>query len=174
MSSSVVYGLTEVHAQLSFFIYQLNPKAYAEPLSCLGGNSIGKHCRHILEIFDNLAKGLSKGQVDYETRERNVIYETDPIAFIEKLTDLIQELCTRDFSSSITVIHQPFPNLLEEETFSTTLGRELLYNLEHMIHHMAIIRLGAESANLGSIIPSEFGVAFSTLRFQEQLKNVHA
>ena len=44
--------------------------------------------------------------------------------------------------------------------------RELIYNLEHAIHHMAYIRIGVEC--LGTIIlPKEFGIAPATNRYRK-------
>ena len=49
----------------------------------------------------------------------------------------------------------------------TNYYRELAYNLEHTIHHMALIRVGiAEVSSLS--VPENFGVAYSTLKFRER------
>ena len=55
----------------------------------------------------------------------------------------------------------------EPEKIETNYYREILYNLEHTIHHMALIRVGL--GEIGRILVDEdFGVAPSTIKFRQQ------
>jgi hypothetical protein len=45
--------------------------------------------------------------------------------------------------------------------------RELVYNIEHAIHHMALIKIGLRAEFSSVIIPDSFGVASSTLRYDQ-------
>jgi len=48
----------------------------------------------------------------------------------------------------------------------TNFEREIAYNLEHTIHHMALIRVGvAEATTLQ--VPDEFGVASATVKYRK-------
>ena len=50
---------------------------------------------------------------------------------------------------------------------ATNYHREIAYNLEHTIHHMALIRVGlTEVAKIE--LPENFGVASSTVKFRNQ------
>ncbi|MBI1221140.1 MAG: hypothetical protein GC180_00940 [Bacteroidetes bacterium] len=167
-ANSINRALLEVQSQLEYLTDQLPEGTYAESLDILNGNSIGKHCRHILEAFENMESGLPNGTVDYENRKRQIIYEVDPDAFIERLAKLIRNLSKAEKSTPLKVRHEPFPDQLDAQEFKSSLGRELLFNMEHMIHHMAIIRLAATHQNLDNCLLPEFGIAFSTLNYQNK------
>jgi len=58
---------------------------------------------------------------------------------------------------------------LQNETVAieSNFDRELVYNLEHAIHHMALIRVGINE--LTDVIVSEkFGVAPSTIKYRAE------
>jgi hypothetical protein len=49
----------------------------------------------------------------------------------------------------------------------TNYYREVAYNLEHTIHHMALIRVGVNEVS-SIVLPDQFGVAYSTIKYKEQ------
>ena len=49
----------------------------------------------------------------------------------------------------------------------TNYYRELMYNLEHSVHHMALIRVGLKELSTEPV-SENFGVASSTIRYKEQ------
>jgi hypothetical protein len=51
---------------------------------------------------------------------------------------------------------------------NTSYNRELVYNLEHAIHHMAIMKIAVDNAFPQVQMPENFGVAYSTIRYQQQ------
>lgn len=49
----------------------------------------------------------------------------------------------------------------------TSLERELMYNIEHTIHHLALIKVGLKLVYPDLDLPNHFGVAPSTIKFQQ-------
>jgi len=47
----------------------------------------------------------------------------------------------------------------------TNYYRELIYNLEHTIHHMALIKVGINEVSCIAV-PEGFGIATSTIKFR--------
>jgi hypothetical protein len=52
-------------------------------------------------------------------------------------------------------------------TIDTNSTRELVYNIEHAVHHMAIMKIGIREIASYVKLPSDFGVAASTVRYKE-------
>ncbi len=163
--SGAVQGLRDVYTQLKSFVLSIPSEDYRAPVDLLSGNSIGKHCRHILEVLEALDKGCTAGPVEYEKRERNPEYEQEAHAFTDRMEQLIHTLTQYPLPHPIELRHEPFPGNIPPERLNSSLGRELLYNMEHMIHHMALIRVAAKSLGLEGQLPVNFGIAYSTLQF---------
>jgi hypothetical protein len=57
--------------------------------------------------------------------------------------------------------------LVRPEKISTNYFREIAYNLEHTIHHMALIRIGLRE--IGDIpVDESYGVASSTTKYRQK------
>ncbi|MDH3651116.1 MAG: hypothetical protein OEQ53_15620, partial [Saprospiraceae bacterium] len=52
----------------------------------------------------------------------------------------------------------------------SNVARELLYNLEHLIHHLAIIRIAMREVEPDVELGAHFGVAPSTLLYRAEHK----
>ncbi len=139
---------------------------YSKSLPLLSGSSLGQHVRHILELYSSVISGLEYGIVNYDNRKRDKIIETDSQAAIRNLESLIEKLDT---------VNEDAPMVLEGDfdtesqqlvKISTSLYRELAYNLEHSIHHQALIKIGCIDLGISHLINKDFGVAPATLRFR--------
>ena len=51
----------------------------------------------------------------------------------------------------------------------TSVDRELLYCLDHAIHHQALIKIGLKELQIADLVGDDFGVAYSTLRYRASL-----
>lgn len=117
---------------------------------------IGRHLRHTLEIFLLLVDNYDHGKVDYENRARNLTLEQDRALAIQKLTYLKNHFIKPDKSIELTN---------NQLVIKTSYYRELLYQLEHIVHHNAIIRPTVASF-LGEAVQENFGYAPSTIKYQ--------
>ncbi len=141
---------------------QLTNDEFTQKNPELSNATIGEHMRHIIELFGCLLENYDYGLINYDDRKRDVLLQTDKneaIAIIEKY---LLELDKPNKPLSLT--HNCFSPI---ELLQTNYFRELIYNLEHSIHHQALIKVALH--NLPHIkIPSSFGVAPSTLEYRKQ------
>jgi hypothetical protein len=161
-------AVNNVFVQLSETIRQLTPSQYAQQCGNLGNNTIGQHVRHVIELFQCLEAGYPDNYVNYEKRKRDVKIETDKAFALQLLQDIHENLNKPDKE---LVLHASYDELSDEPiAIPTNYYREIAYNLEHTIHHMALIRVGiAEVSDIA--LPEEFGVASSTVKHR---KHVHS
>lgn len=135
---------------------------YSTPVAILSNGTIGQHLRHIVELYSCLLEGYQNATVNYEKRKRELLLETDTAAAVQRIEHIIKNF------------ERPDKTLLLETTLDekmvsiqTSYYRELFYNLEHCIHHQALIR--AALISMGQHIVSEnFGVAPSTQQYRKQ------
>lgn len=152
-----------VLGELSDAIRQLDEHTYTTPIAVLSHATIGHHTRHTIELFECLIRGYDAGTVNYDLRQRNKQLESSP------------RFALGIIASHMDQISVPDKDLMLESglgseiilTTHTTYYRELLYNLEHAVHHMAIIRIGIESLT-DLQLPESFGVAPSTMKYRRQ------
>lgn len=128
----------------------------------LSNATIGEHMRHIIELFQCLLDNYEDGQINYDNRKRNLLLQTDKNAAISIIEKLITEI--EKPNKSLALAHNYSSPI---EVLQTNYFRELLYNLEHSIHHQALIKVALY--NFPNIKISEsIGVAPSTLEYRHQ------
>ena len=143
-------------------LQQLTNEELTLPFPELSNATIGEHMRHIIELFGCLLENYEYGLINYDDRKRDLLLQTDKneaIAIIEKYLLEIDKP-----NKPLSLTHNCFSSI---ELLQTNYFRELIYNLEHSIHHQALIKVALHS--LPHIkIPSTFGVAPSTLEYRKQ------
>lgn len=153
--------------QLNELLSQIRPEDYTLKDASLNA-SIGQHVRHIIEFYIQLFAGLDSGVINYDERlrDRNIENDRDYAvgkvnSIVEKISctgknkDLMQELKYGDITDSNIII-------------PTNYHRELAYNIEHTIHHLAIIKTALKDICDYIELPFDFGVASSTVRYLQQ------
>lgn len=154
-------AVDSVFIQLSESIEILSPADYARPCQNLNQATIGQHVRHIIEMFLSLEHGYHSGIVNYENRKRDQQIEKDKQFAILSLREICDSLGKPDKSLILEgVYNDDSANLLQ---FPTNYYREIVYNLEHTIHHMALIRVGLQEITTVDL-PETYGVASATVK----------
>jgi len=153
--------ITEQLKSLSSLLLLLNDKQYNQKIAFLGNASIGGHTRHIIELLKCATDGYHIGTVDYLNRIRNLAIETDRSFAIHELSQMAEQIIQSDKQMNLVM------ECCEEITsnyVTTTYFREIVYNAEHTIHHLALIRVALREMKL-EIVGEDFGMAYSTIKF---------
>ena len=157
--------IQNVFVQLTETLHQLSPGEYVQPSKILFNASIGQHVRHIIELFLCLEKGYESGVVNYEKRKRDYQIETNKDLAIQLLKDIYHRL--ERPNRELVMEAEDYENTMEPVAIPSNYCREIAYNLEHTIHHMALIRVGVNEVSTIEL-PAEFGVAYSTIKYRQQ------
>ncbi len=154
----------EMLGQLIELIERLSPSQYAVPLPILSHSSIGKHVRHIIEFFHCFLQGIENRTLEYDKRERNLQLEVDMRVALETLSSISEQIThLQDLPLNMAYASgNPF-------LISTSLYRELAYNIEHATHHLAIIKIGIMAHFPQVSVPENLGVAKSTQQHQQKM-----
>ena len=157
----------EIIDQLESTVNQISAEDFCKSSKTLGGSTIGQHLRHTLEFFLCLEKGLSEGVINYDKRGHDKLIESDKfiaLSAINKIKDFINTTKT-DKPLHLEVGYDQHSE--EFTTIDTNYFRELTYNIEHAVHHMAIIKIGVREIAPYIKLDDHFGIAVSTVRYQE-------
>lgn len=152
----------QLFSQLSGSIDQLSAEAYQRPCITLNA-SIGQHTRHIIEGYISLLNGYAGGLVNYENRKRDIRTQTDKDYALGLMSRIIQQLEKDDKELQLHAGPAADDELVC--TVKTNYYREIIYNIEHCVHHMALIRIGINEVS-DITLPEDFGVASSTIKYR--------
>lgn len=156
--------IEKVFIQLSDVLERLNSEEYTYPAPLLSNASIGQHVRHIIELFLCLERGYISGVVNYEKRQRDYRIETDKQFAALLLRKIFRNISKTNIALKLEA--EDYNEAAETLSIPSNYYREIAYNLEHSIHHMALIRVGLNGFP-GVTLPDEFGVAYSTIKYRQ-------
>lgn len=137
------------------------PDCYAQSCEILSNATIGQHTRHIIELYLCLIKGYDDSDVSYDHRQRNKRIEED-LSFALQQLGYIQEHLEKP-NKPVKVRYELAG---EENQLDSNYFREVMYNLEHTIHHQALIKVAIKHFS-DQEIPESFGVAPSTIQYRK-------
>jgi hypothetical protein len=156
--------------QLEHVVTNISEDDFTMPSKVLSNSTVGQHVRHTLEFFMCLQQGFESGLVNYDKRGHDKLIESDKfiaLAAIQKIKNFISHQKT-DQLLKLDVGYER--NSDECVTINTNYFRELTYNIEHAVHHMAIMKIGIREVASYISMPVDFGVAISTIRHKEAVQ----
>jgi hypothetical protein len=164
MSTLLTDPIRGLLSQLQEMLEGLTDEEYNRKIEILSSASVGQHTRHIIEFFLELFIGYATGIVDYDKRKRDGGLETNR----EYARNVLQQVVgLLDFDNkALTLVVDFGDGGACSCRLPTNFYRELVYNLEHTVHHMALLRIGVNAVATISL-PVNFGVAMSTIKYMK-------
>ncbi|MBR9777174.1 MAG: DinB family protein [Cytophagales bacterium] len=145
---------------------KLTIKQYNYKSKFLSGATIGQHIRHILEFYICIREAMDSKltAINYDKRKRDNSIEQDPKTALAAVGHVVRFLEGEKFSGEASLVTNF--SLLEncECVIPSSFLRELVYCLEHSIHHQALIKISLLDQGLVHLVDSDFGVAPSTTK----------
>jgi len=135
-------------------------------------SGISRHVRHILDHYLALKKGLERNHVNYNHRNREGKVESDFEFASEIICYLNNWLATlKDNDVRLTIESEIIIDEQVNAIFESNQDRELLFMINHTVHHTAYIKLIALKYDIE--LPDEIGIAPSTATYlrEEPLSN---
>ena len=123
--------------------------------------NVGRHLRHVLRNAEALKQALDTGLVEYDQLDRGNAVETDRLMAMQQLSLLRLWVQTEDLDNRrIAVASEIDCDNTQRMQFDSNLHREILYVINHTIHHAAHIKLALKQ--FGIALPDAIGIAPGT------------
>ena len=153
--------------ELKYILNKVKETDYNRIIPVLENSTLGKHVRHILEFYECLFISNSGDMICYDDRKRNLLLEENvrfACDYIDQIIDIIDSV---DINKRL-LLKSKYEDL--EIIMESSLYREITYNIEHTVHHLAIIRIAVSSKLKYINLTSDFGYADSTIQFLKSQK----
>lgn len=148
--------------ELKSILNQVKDTDYSKSLYVLDHGTLGRHVRHILEFYECLFISNSGDTVCYDDRKRNLILEEN-VRFASDYIDQIIDQIEQVNINKRLLLKSKYEQ--SEILMESSLYREITYNIEHTVHHLAIIRIAISSELSYINLSKTFGYAESTVQF---------
>ena len=130
---------------------------------------VGRHIRHVTDHIQALVDGAQTGTIDFNFRTRDSDTERSPqhaLGLIEQQQRRLQQLSGRDIEQAVVVISEMSFDQSLSRGFQSTLAREVLYLINHTIHHAAYVKIMLQQHQV--MLPAEIGLAPCTMSYERQ------
>lgn len=167
MNTLILKAAKGILDEARIYLEKIPNDAYCMELTVFSGATIGQHTRHFIELFQCLVDALLVGNadnevvLDYGLRQRNQLLQTEPKHALAAIDAIQSALPKLPWGQVIMLKHTDYATGLFS-LLPTSFERELSYNIEHTIHHFALIKIGLKLVAPGLTLPPNFGVAPST------------
>lgn len=158
----LIHAIKDNFAEIIDLLSQLDNNYYTKCHSELSQATIGEHTRHIIEMYLTLINNYDTGLINYDKRERNIKIQTN----INYAIKTLQEIALNIEKNNKELIIELQIDCTNHK-INSNYERELLYNLEHSIHHQALIKVAMQKNTIVKL-PENFGVAKSTIEYRKQ------
>ena len=158
----------ETLLRLKVVLEQMDQRLYTT-FNPKGRASVGQHVRHTLEFYQCLFE--ADEAVNYDARKRDILLESSADHASLMIDDIIRRLESQTSDVPMHTLAELPTAMPHPLSVASSLSRELLYVLEHAIHHMALIRILIKDEQAGFELDDAFGVAYSTLAYRGQEAN---
>ncbi|MFY7740053.1 MAG: DinB family protein [Flavobacterium sp.] len=158
----LIASINKTLNELLDLLSQISDTDYSCPCHQLSNATIGEHTRHSIEMFQCLENQYENGIVNYDIRNRDYLIQTNTDFARECILQILNQIEKPNKSLQLQQIIDG-----EELLIDTNYNRELLYNLEHCIHHQALIKVAIIQSETIKI-DENFGVARSTIEYRKQ------
>lgn len=158
----LIASITKTLNELLDLLSQISDTDYSCPCHQLSNATIGEHTRHSIEMFQCLENQYEYGIVNYDIRNRDYLIQTNTDFAQKCILQILNQIEKPNKSLQLQQIVDG-----EELLIDTNYNRELLYNLEHCIHHQALIKVAVIQSETIKI-DENFGVARSTIEYRKQ------
>lgn len=135
---------------------------YSKPVISLSGATIGQHTRHVIELYQCLLEGYETGKVNYDKRKRDRLLEINCHKAFSALHFIKEKLEQENKDLQLEFEFEDKSMCLLSNYY-----REVYYNLEHCIHHQALIKVALLELKINEM-PDQFGLAPSTIQYRKQ------
>ncbi len=169
----LVHACASILDQLEDVVRQMTADDFSKPSPALSNSTVGQHLRHTIEFFLCLEQGFREGVINYDKRAHDRLIESDKFIALDAIRRI------RDFVGSTLAdvrlqLEVGYDRHSDEcVTIQTNYFRELTYNIEHAVHHMALIKIGVREVAAYVTLPADFGIAVSTLRHTDVVAHSH-
>jgi hypothetical protein len=162
----------QILEQLEQTVEQIHQDDFVKQSQTLSQATVGQHLRHTLEFFLCLEKGFESGLINYDRREHDKLIESDKYIAISTIARIRDFVLQNEIDKDLKLEVGYHADSDECVTIATNYYRELTYNIEHAIHHMAIMKIGVNEVAPYVKLADNFGVAVSTVRFRSSQQSL--
>lgn len=172
VAGELIQAVLETLNQGEALLAQMSDETYTRKLPVAFDASVGGHYRHCLDHFRSLLDAAAAGDLDYDRRERGTLIENDRYAALNATRELRTGYAALDagwLARPLVVTCKTSYTTRGSQVSPSTVGREIMYAVAHAVHHYALI--GIMAGLMGVPLPAGFGVAPSTIKHLEGIRN---